>query len=122
MLVSTKSGILLRAVGGFEGPKVDVKVKLTSSAMYVVAAKKARVKNEKGGGEESGVNCRAYLFRERKLRTISELGVPSSTTCVATMALPSSVQKRAATTPACMAERTAMAVVPWSINEPVVTI
>jgi hypothetical protein len=41
MLVSTKSGILCRFCGGFDGPKVDVNVKPTSSEMYVVTAKNA---------------------------------------------------------------------------------
>jgi hypothetical protein len=48
MLVRTNSGIECKARSGFEGPKVDVNVKPTSRAIYVVAAKNASVKNVNG--------------------------------------------------------------------------
>jgi len=51
---------------------------------------------------------------------IMELRVPSSTTCVATMALASKVQNNVATRPACMAVSTTNADEPWVRNEPVV--
>jgi len=46
--------------------------------------------------------------------------VPSSTTCVATMALASNVQNNVTTRPACMAVSTTKADEPWARNEPVV--
>lgn len=44
MLVSTNSGTLRTASGGFEGPNVSVMVKATSKEMYVVATKNRREK------------------------------------------------------------------------------
>lgn len=60
---------------------------------------------------------------QRKLgekRTTSELRVPSSTTCVETMALPSNVQNSAATVPAWIAVKTTSAVDPCCRTAPVV--
>ena len=48
------------------------------------------------------------------------LGVPSSTSCVDTMALASSAQKKATTRPAWTAVNTTRAFEPCSRNEPVV--
>jgi hypothetical protein len=53
-------------------------------------------------------------------RTMSELRVPSSTTCVETMALPSNAQNSAATTPAWMAVKTTSGVDPCCRTAPVV--
>ena len=53
-----------------------------------------------------------------KPRTIKELIVPSSTTCVATRALASNDQKSAATTPACSAVRATSAVEPCVSTAP----
>lgn len=55
-----------------------------------------------------------------KRRTISELRVPSSTTCVETMALPSNDQNNAATMPAWMAVKTTSASDPCCRTAPVV--
>ena len=51
---------------------------------------------------------------------MSELRVPSSTTCVDTMALPSNAQNRPATTPAWRAVKATSAVDPCSSTAPVV--
>ena len=84
-----------------------------------------RVRRAKGGGYCEGhvqrdIGCNSkegkgketqwlYSYRMRELhgviqcgrkRTMSELRVPSSTTCVETMALPSNAQNNAATMPA----------------------
>jgi len=53
-------------------------------------------------------------------RTTSELRVPSSTTCVETMALPSNAQNNPATTPAWRAVRATSAVDPCCSTAPVV--
>ena len=51
---------------------------------------------------------------------MSELRVPSSTTWVDTMALPSNVQNNATTMPACIAVKTTSGVDPCSRTAPVV--
>ena len=56
---------------------------------------------------------------QAKALTKSELIVPSSTSCVLTIALPRSAQKVAATNPACMAVIAVSAVEPCSRKEPV---
>lgn len=50
---------------------------------------------------------------------MSELSVPSSTTCVETIALPSNVQNNAATTPAWIAVKATSAVDPCCRTAPV---
>ena len=125
--VKTNSGTLCRSCSGFDGPKTEVKVKPTSSAMYVVAMKNAAVKNEKGCVRD-GDATRFPIFSNAsldatyrgKMRTTIELNVPSSTTCVLTSPFPRRVQKVAATVPAWIAVSTTSAVEPCSMNEPVV--
>ena len=56
------------------------------------------------------------------LLTMTELKVPSSTTCVLTIPFASKAQNVAATKPACIAVSTVRAVEPCSMNEPVVRI
>ena len=73
----------------------------------------------------SGIMRNATCWRggerkARKRRTMSELRVPSSTTCVETIALPSNAQNSAATTPAWRAVKTTSAVDPCSRTAPVV--
>lgn len=119
MEVRTNKGTLCNESGGLEGPKTVVKVNPTSREMYVVATKKARVKNEKGC--ESGYGyVKQVAFATRRRLTMRELRVPSSTTCVLTIPFAKSVQKVAATRPACIAVSTTRAVEPCSRKEPVV--
>lgn len=110
MLVSTKSGILVSLLSGSLGPKTWVSENPTSSAMYVVAAKNARTKKLYGCAGEKRQH-RRHILVEAGL-TIRALSVPSSTTCVLTMAFPSSAQNVAATSPACTAVTAVSAVDP----------
>ena len=126
MLVSTKSEILLRSTSGFEGPNTLVNEKPTSRAMYVVAAKNASTKKPNGCRVAYQKSLALALARadgawakQSKPLTNSAVIVPSSTSCVLTIALPSSAQKVAATKPACTAVIAVSAVEPCSRKEPV---
>lgn len=110
----TKSGILLIDWGGFDVPSTCVKVNPTSKDIYVVATKNATESTEKGwGGGELAVRRKM-----ESRRTTIELRVPSSTICVATMALASNAQNNVATRPAWMAVSATKAVEPWVSKEP----
>ena len=72
------------------------------------------------GDERMMMSNEKYKRACEMIRTMRELRVPSSTTCVLTMALPRRVQNVAATRPAWMAVNTDKAVEPCCRKEPVV--